>query len=73
MRLARRATLRSGSVSAKPTLRERKAWPTASASALMRLARRATLRDRILRAPNPPISDKSIQQANFCQTNSQTN
>ncbi|NEP49292.1 MAG: hypothetical protein F6K65_10870 [Moorea sp. SIO3C2] len=33
MRLARRATLRSGSVSAKPTLRERKAWPTASASA----------------------------------------
>ncbi|NEO22505.1 hypothetical protein [Moorena sp. SIO4A5] len=29
-------TLRSGSVSAKPTLRERKAWPMASASALMR-------------------------------------
>ncbi|WP_214607752.1 hypothetical protein, partial [Moorena bouillonii] len=27
------ATLRSGSVSAKPTLRERKAWPKASASA----------------------------------------
>ncbi|WP_293082860.1 hypothetical protein [Moorena sp. SIO4A1] len=32
----RMVTLRSGSVSAKPTLRERKAWPMASASALMR-------------------------------------
>ncbi|NEQ12232.1 MAG: hypothetical protein F6K37_42255 [Moorea sp. SIO4E2] len=34
-------TLRSGSVSAKPTLRERKAWPTASASALLRLTCRS--------------------------------
>ncbi|NEP48222.1 MAG: hypothetical protein F6K65_05040 [Moorea sp. SIO3C2] len=49
--------LRSGSVSAKPTLRERKAWPfglsfrayaMARRARQRRLAQRATLRDRIL-------------------------